>query len=104
MKWHYFNHSWGVKDSPGVHSLFFGGENQQILEKIYKEFFLSNFDLDFNLVVSNLIFFSPFGQVLEVYFHSMLNPSWRKLMQHQEIVIEKTLVNATNSQEKKNSL
>jgi hypothetical protein len=48
-------------------------------------------------VVFDLIFFGPFGQVLEMYFHSMLNPSWRKLMQHQEIVKEKTLVNATNS-------
>jgi hypothetical protein len=34
----------------------------------------------------------------------MLNPSLRKLMQPQEIVKEKALVNATNSQEKKNSL
>jgi hypothetical protein len=34
----------------------------------------------------------------------MLNPSLRKLMQHQEIVKEKTLVNATNSQEKKIAL
>jgi hypothetical protein len=39
MKWHYFNHSSGVKDSPGVHSLFFGGKNQQILEKNYVQFF-----------------------------------------------------------------
>ncbi len=39
-----------------------------------------------------------------MYFHSMLNPSLRKLMQPQEIVEEKAFVNATNSQEKKNSL
>jgi hypothetical protein len=53
-------------------------------------------------VVFDLI--STFGQVLEMYFHSMLNPSWRKLMQHQEIVKEKTLVYATNSQEKKRKI
>jgi hypothetical protein len=39
LKWHYFNHSSGVKDSAGVHSLFFGGKNQQISKKIYVQFF-----------------------------------------------------------------
>jgi hypothetical protein len=97
MKWHYFNHSSGVKDSPGVHSLFFGGEKSTNFGENSCTILLSHFDLDFNLVVFDLIFFGPFGQVLEMYFHSMLNPSWRKLMQHQEIVKEKTLVNATNS-------